>query len=228
MEEKNNPNKGIRTTFQKAKDIADTYLKSEGKKTKAKEIEIKDLDAEQNPEQETVNEQNKAENSHESEDVKMKIVELEANLAEIEKERNELKDSVLRKTAEFENLRKRSIKEKQEMIDYANERLLFQFLTIIDDLSNALDASKKSNDFDSLAKGVEMIYNKTVKLFDDQGVSAIENPQGKEFDVHFHEALAHFPSDLPEGTVVQEIQRGYMIKDKVLRHSKVATSAGTE
>lgn len=224
MEDKNNQNKGIRTTFQKAKDIADTYLKSEGKKSKTKEIEIKDMDNEKIEQNENLD----IESSQEIEEMRVRILELESNLAEIEKERNELKENNLRKTAEFENLRKRAIKEKQDMIDYANERLLYQFLTIIDDLSNALEASKKSNDFDSLAKGVELIYNKTVKLFEDQGVSAIENPVGKEFDVHYHEALAHFPSDLPENSVVQEIQKGYLIKDKVLRHTKVATSAGKE
>lgn len=143
-------------------------------------------------------------------------------------ERDDLKEQLIRKAAELENVRRRSIREKQEMIDYANERLLFRMLELLDDISSAADATAKTTDFDSLAKGLDMIYAKAVKLFDEAGVKKMDEGIGTEFDVNFHEALMMAPSELPEGTVVQVIQPGYMIKEKVLRHAKVITSAGNQ
>ena len=147
-------------------------------------------------------------------------------IAALEKERDDLREQVLRRTAELENFRRRTAKEKQELTEYANQHLLFKMLPVIDDLHSALNAAQKSNDYQSLLAGVEMIYKKSVKIFEDAGVTVIEQKLGEPFNVDLHEALAHLPSEAPEGHIIQEVQRGYLFREKVLRHSKVITSAG--
>jgi molecular chaperone GrpE len=147
-------------------------------------------------------------------------------LTALKNERDELRDQVLRKTAEVENIRRRAQKEKQDLIEYANERLLGNLVSVLDDLHTALEAAKKSRDYDALLKGIEMVYNKAEKAFEQAGVKPIVDHVGKPFDVNYHEALMLMPSDEPEGHVVQEVQRGYMLRNKVLRHAKVITSAG--
>ncbi|GEM_PF-180337 len=147
-------------------------------------------------------------------------------LIEAQKEKDSLKDLLVRKTAEMENLRRRTIKEKDDLIHFGNERLLSKFIEIPDDLLNALEAIKKTNDKDSVITGMEMIYNKVNKLFIESGVTLIGDPVGKPFDVEFQEALMTSPSEYPEGIVTQVLQNGYMLNGKVIRHSKVITSSG--
>lgn len=143
-------------------------------------------------------------------------------------ERDDFRDQLLRKSAEFENYRKRTIKEKQDLIEYGNEHLILKMLPIVDDLHTALDAAKQSSDPEGFLKGVEMIYTKAIKIFEDAGVFPISTAPGESFNVEVHEALAHMPSgDVPEGHILQEIQRGYTLKEKVIRHTKVVTSAGS-
>ncbi len=147
-------------------------------------------------------------------------------IASLEKERDEMREQALRRTAELENFRRRTAKEKQELTEYANQHLLFKMLPVIDDLHSALNAGQKNSDFQSLITGLEMIYKKAVKIFEDAGVTVIEPKAGEPFNVDLHEALAHIPSEAPEGHIIQEVQRGYLFRDKVLRHTKVITSAG--
>ncbi len=143
-------------------------------------------------------------------------------------ERDDFRDQLLRKSAEFENYRKRTMKEKQDLIDYANEHLILKMLPFVDDLHTALEVAKQSTDPEGFLKGVEMIYVKAIKIFEDAGVSPIETAPGEPFNVEVHEALAHMPSnDAPEGHILQEIQRGYTLRQKVIRHTKVVTSAGS-
>jgi molecular chaperone GrpE len=143
-------------------------------------------------------------------------------------ERDDFRDQLLRKSAEFENYRKRTMKEKQDLIEFGNEHLILKMLPIVDDLHTALDAAKQSSDPEGFVKGVEMIYAKAIKIFEDAGVFPIETAPGEPFNVQVHEALAHMPSaDAPEGHILQEIQRGYTLKEKVIRHTKVVTSAGS-
>ena len=149
-----------------------------------------------------------------------------SEMEELKKERDELKEQLVRKAAEFENQRKRHLKEKQELIDYANERLLYRLLEILDDMSAAVEAGNKSSDFEALLKGISMIQQKSMKIFGEFGVKPMEDPVGKEFDVNLHEAMMAMNSDKPEGTVLQAFQPGYMMHDKVLRHAKVITSNG--
>lgn len=217
-----NKTKPLRSAPNKLRDLYNTYLKNE------------ELNTDDNVRQD-IKDQLKSEMQDESEpNGEKKVTMLEEDeLVEIlqlferlETERDELKEKLARRTAELENVRRRSIKEKQEMIDYANEKLLYKMLSIVDDLSNALKAGKDSRDYEALYQGVEMIAGKTNKLFEESGVKPMGNPVGKPFDVDFHDALMQMPSDLPEGDVVQEVQKGYMIHDKVLRHAKVVTSSG--
>ncbi len=221
MEEKGS--KPLRPTANKMKDLMDTYIKQEEKKT----IKSEDLFKTQKESMEE-NLSNSDEIKTEQQNTQQELIEEEKNnlIIELTAERDEFKEKYLRTAAELENLRRRTAKEKLEIIEYANERLLYSLLELLDDLSNALNAAKNSDDRNSLIQGIEMIHQKAEKLFNDAGVKRMEDPVGKPFNVEYHEALMHIPSELPEGSIVQVIQPGYMIKNKVLRHAKVVTSAG--
>lgn len=159
-------------------------------------------------------------------DIHEEILQFQSKIADLEKERDNYKELLVRKTAEMENLRRRTVKEKEDLLIYGTEKLLAKFIEIPDDFSNALEAAKKAQDKDAMITGLEMIFNKINKLFLDAGVTTIPNPVGEPFDVDYHEALMTAPSDLPEGTVTQVLQNGYLLNGKVIRHSKVITSAG--
>ncbi len=132
-----------------------------------------------------------------------------------------------RKAAEVENIRRRAAAEKAQMADYAAEHIITHMLPVLDDLHAAVESSKTSPDAEALRAGIEMIYHKAMKIFEERGVSVISSGEGEPFNVDVHEALMHMPSpDHPEGHVVQVVQRGYALRDKVLRHAKVITSAG--
>ncbi len=155
------------------------------------------------------------------------IAEMAAKLEAAEKEKEELREQVRRSYADLENFRRRSLKEKQELIDYANERLLFKLLALLDDMGNAIDAGRKSEDYEALLTGIEMIYQKSLKLFEESGVKPMENSVGRLFDFNLHEAIMMMPSaDVPAEHIAAEVQKGYMIHEKVLRHAKVVTSSG--
>lgn len=131
-----------------------------------------------------------------------------------------------RKAAEAENVRRHSLQEKQTYMRYASEHLITRLIPVLDDLHAAVEASKAAVETDSLRTGIAMIYAKAKKIFEDAGVSIIEGGEGEPFNVDIHEALMHMPSEMPEGVVVQVVQRGYSLHDKIIRHAKVITSAG--
>ena len=224
--------KPLRQSSNKAQDIFNTYKKSEG----GKDIPISEENEEQKRNDQNMDEQKQE--KQEEQQVKQQETEEQVkeqeetekeektSLEEIIKERDEYKERMLRTAAELENVRRRTAKEKQELIEYSNQQLLFKMLELLDDIEKANEAGKQSDDYEALLKGVEMIEQKAKKLFNESGVQKMEDPVGKEFDVDYHEAMMTMPSDEPEGTVVQVIQPGYMIRDKVLRHAKVVTSSG--
>jgi molecular chaperone GrpE len=221
---KNPGKKTLRSTSNAIKDLYNTYVKNE-----EREIPITDEENENAEEnmQDELNQEEMGEDFASPEEMHEQMIALVDQMNELGKERDELKDALVRKVAELENLRKRSIREKQEMIEYANERLLFRFLELLDDMSNAVDAGKKSDDYATLLQGLEMIHSKAVKFFEDNGVKRMEDAVGKEFNVDYHEAMMHTPHpEIGEGCVVQVIQPGYMMHEKVLRHARVITSAG--
>jgi len=152
-----------------------------------------------------------------------------SELDTLRKEVDEWKDVAHRKAAELENVRRRSIMREQELMQYASEHLLTKMIPVLDDLAAAVEASAGSSDVASIKQGIDMIYAKATKIFEDAGVRIIESGVGQPFDVERHEALMHMPSEAhPEGHVIQEVQRGYLLHDKVIRHAKVITSAGSD
>lgn len=228
--EDGNSKKPLRQATNKAKDILNTYLKHEGGKSIPISSQDEDKEFEhmkehiEHAEKSTEEVQNKEHT--EIAELHEEIQTLRNKVEQLEKEKNELYEQLLRKVAEFENFRKRTQKEKEELIKYGNEKLLLEFLAILDDLGNAVQSAKQTSDFNSLVTGLELIWGKARKLFEQAGVVEIESPVGKPFDVELHDALMTMPSELPEGYVVQELQKGYKFFDKVLRHTKVITSSG--
>lgn len=146
-------------------------------------------------------------------------------LSQLRAERDEFREISLRKVAELENFRRRTEQERQELIIHANFKLLQKLLPVLDDLQRAVESGKSSADSKALIEGVELVMNKTVQTFAEVGVTPMETV-GTDFDANIHEALMQMPSEAPEGQIVQEAQRGYMLGNKVLRHAKVIVSAG--
>jgi molecular chaperone GrpE len=157
-----------------------------------------------------------------------KQMDCQNNFEKLQSENAELKDQLIRKAAELENFRKRTNREKQELLEYGNEKLQVRFLEIVDDFENAFDAAEKSNADAKMLEGFQMIFRKIQKIFSDHNIVEIEDPCGKPFDVNFHEAIMAMPSDVEEGGVVQQVQKGYRCGEKILRHTKVITSKGNE
>lgn len=139
--------------------------------------------------------------------------------AQVEKEKKEY----LFLMAEFDNFRKRTVKEKGELIKNAAEKVLAGLLPIVDDFERGLDATAESDNAADVRKGMELIYNKLIKYLAQNGVKAIEST-GKPFDPELHEAIAMVPAadEAMKGIVIDTPTKGYMLNDKVLRHAKVA------
>ena len=144
---------------------------------------------------------------------------LEAAKAEIE----ELKTQMLYKTAEFDNYRKRTLKEKAELILNGGEKAVSAVLPVIDDMERAIENGAKTDDPAVLREGMELIYNKFIKALEGLGVKKIET-ENADFDTDMHEAVAMVPGmgDDKKGKVIDCLQTGYMLNDKVIRHAKVA------
>lgn len=136
------------------------------------------------------------------------------------------KDRWLRTRAEWENFRKRTLKEKAEWITNANEDLILEIADVLDNFELALVAGKDHKDYPSFYKGIEMIYEQLMNLLKKRGLTEIETV-GKEFDPRYHEAVANIESDkYEENIVADKIQTGYILNNKVIRHAKVAVSKG--
>ncbi len=161
-------------------------------------------------------------------EIESDIEKLQKQLSESEKLLGSYKDQLLRLAAEFENFRKRTESEKNEFIKFSNERIIRDLLPVLDDFERALSNGNKSADFDSFYKGVEMIYQKLRKVFEEKGVKPIESI-GKEFDVMYHDVLMQVQRpDVAPHTVVEEVERGYTLHGKVIKHAKVIVAADTD
>ncbi len=138
---------------------------------------------------------------------------------QLEKEKNEY----LFLMAEFDNFKKRTIRERADLLKNAAEKVLKGILPIVDDFERGLAAIKDSSDAESVKEGMELIYNKLIKYLNQNGVKAIETT-GQTFDPDVHEAIAMLPVDdeSKKGKIVDTVEKGYMLNDKVLRHPKVA------
>ena len=171
------------------------------------------IDNEPVADEETVKEEAPAEEPAEEKDP------LEAAKAEIE----ELKTQMLYKTAEFDNYRKRTLKEKADLILNGGEKAVSAVLPIIDDMERAIENGAKTDDPAVLREGMELIYNKFIKALEGLGVKKIDTTDA-DFDTDMHEAVAMVPGmgDDKKGKVIDCLQTGYMLNDKVIRHAKVA------
>lgn len=202
--------------------------------SKEKEINIEDGNVQEtvqneNNEQTTQNENteenqntdNKAEEGDNNTDAADKKAEEIDPLAKAQQEVEELKKQLLYKTAEFENYRKRTLKEKAELILNGGEKTVAAILPILDDFERAI--ADKSEDPKAIKEGVQMIFNKFVKTLEGLGVKKIDT-NDKDFDVDFHEAIAMVPGmgDDKKGKIIDCVQTGYTMNDKVIRHAKVA------
>jgi molecular chaperone GrpE len=147
--------------------------------------------------------------------------------SKLEAELQEAKDKYIRLYADFENLRRRSAKEKIEQIKLANEGLLKDLLPILDDFERALKAFEDTEDKDSVKEGVKLIQDKFGKTLLNKGLKPMESTIGKDFDVEEHESIAQVPapSEDQKGKVIDEIERGYYLHDKVVRFAKVVVGS---
>jgi len=147
---------------------------------------------------------------------------LQAQVDELTKEQEEMKDKYLRLSAEFDNYRKRTMKEKAELILNGGEKTITAILPVIDDLERALAMMQKATDVEAVKEGVELIYNKFMQILGQNGVKAIET-QEKELDTDYHDAIAIIdaPSEELKGKILDCVETGYTLNDKVIRHAKV-------
>ena len=124
--------------------------------------------------------------------------------------------------AEFDNFRKRTIKEKADIIKNASEKAMTDLLPVIDDMERAMQAIEASDNIDSAKEGINLIYNKFIKYLEQNGVKAIDSTNA-DFNTEYHEAVTIFPApdEDKKGKVIDTVQKGYTMNDKVIRHSKV-------
>jgi len=148
--------------------------------------------------------------------------EYKKKIEEFEQVSKEWQDKYVRLAAEFDNYRKRTLKEKAELILNANESLLKDILVVVDDFERGLEIIDKSEDKEALKEGIHLIYNKFKEFLQQKGVKEIE-ARGELFDVEMHEALTKIPSPAEEdkGKVLEVVGKGYKLNDKVIRYAKV-------
>lgn len=189
------------------------------KNKKNQNEEAKAAKMEEIQDNESLNEQQAEQQPVEENDPDKKIADLEAAVEHEKKE-------YLFLMADFENFRRRTLKEKADLIKNGAESAMRELLPVVDDLERAIDAINKGGDLDSLKEGVNLIYNKFVKYLESQHVTAIDST-GKDFDTDVHEAVTMFPAPDPsmKGKVIDTTIKGYMINDKVLRHAKVVVGS---
>ena len=165
--------------------------------------------------------QNETETQEQEETPEVEVDPLEAAQAEIA----ELKKQILYKVAEFDNYRKRTLKEKAELIKNGAEKTLTAILPVLDDFERALKNMEASEETKAMKEGVELIFSKFQKILGQEGLQKIET-EGQAFDTDFHEAIALIPapSEDLKGKILDCVQTGYMLNEKVIRHSKVAVA----
>lgn len=183
-------------------------------------IEINDENVENNVISDDNTEDTSA-NTDNSAEEKTTELTVEEQLEAAKKEVEQYKDKYLRAVAEFDNYRKRTLKEKAELLLNGSEKAVCAFLPILDDFERAI--ADKTEDVNAIKEGVQIIFNKFNKTLESLGVRKIET-EGKDFDVDFHEAVAMVPGmgDDKKGKVIDCVQTGYQLNDKVIRHAKVA------
>jgi molecular chaperone GrpE len=189
-----------------------------------KDINIENEEAlNEEPVAETDKEAEASEDIENSENSKEAEEEESDPLEKAQKEIEELKTQLLYKVAEFDNYRKRTLKERAELILNGGEKFITAILPIIDDMERAIENGTKTDDPEVLREGMNLIHQKFIKTLEAQGVSTIET-ENADFDTDVHEAVAMVPGmgDDKKGKVIDCLQKGYKLNDKVIRHAKVA------
>jgi len=177
------------------------------KEKKVKEKKIKEVEITDEESSEETNETN-----------------FEEKITQLEQEVVELKDKLLRKAAEFENYKRRTENDQINLITFAAESFIQKLLPVIDDFERSLGHVDEAQDITAIKQGLKLIYDKLMKVLDEQGVKKIE-AVGNPFDVDYHKALMQRLDDSVEPhTVLDEMEKGYTYKDKVIRHAKVVVS----
>jgi molecular chaperone GrpE len=146
-------------------------------------------------------------------------------LAEVTRERDEYLDSLRRLKAEFENYRKRAARDQESLVARAHERLVKELLPVLDDLARALEAAERHEEA-QLEEGVRLVHRQLAAILVKEGLSEIATEGA--FDPNVHEALLSQPSDEPEGSVIEVIQKGYTLGDRVLRPARVVVASPKE
>ena len=189
-------------------------MSNKGQNTEKETLDKESLNAEETTN--TVDSQNEC-NETTSQGEPVETVEI------LKAELETLKDKYLRTVAEFDNYKKRTLKEKTELILNGSEKTVTTFLPILDDMERAIANAGKAKDITAVEEGWELIYNKFIKQLDSIGVKKIETNDA-DFDVDYHEAVAMVPGmgDDKKGKVIDCVQTGYTLNDKVIRHAKVA------
>lgn len=188
-------------------------------------INIQENEADKQNNAEPVNSEEINKSQEENATTESEDTEHDDPLATAEEKIEQLKDQLLRQAAEFDNYRKRTIKEKSELILNGGEKVISALLPIMDDLERAADNFEKTDNIETLKEGVNLIISKLEKTLSGQGLQKID-AIGKEFDTDFHEAIALIPAteDSQKGLVIDCTQTGYTLNNKVIRHAKVVVA----
>jgi len=157
-------------------------------------------------------------------ELEKKVEDLSEELDRVRAELEETRDRFLRSLADFDNYRKRVVREREELTRCANEELIKRLLEVLDNIERALDAARRTDDLEGFKKGIELIYERLKEILSKEGLCPIECV-GKRFDPNYHEAVMTLEKDGIEAEkVIEEVQRGYMLNGRVIRPSKVIVS----
>ena len=146
-------------------------------------------------------------------------------MAGLQADLDRFRDLALRSQADFENYKKRAAREKEDAVKYANSSLLQRLVSILDNFELGLAAAKTESERSPIYSGMVLVQKQLNDLLEENGLQAIE-AEDKKFDPNLHEAIAHEPSETPEGTVIRQARRGYRFKDRLLRPARVVVSSG--
>ncbi len=191
------------------------------KKEEIENLSEEELEKEENVETAENEEVVKDENEISESDL---LTEAEERIKKLEEEKKDANDAFLRKAAEFENYKRRTDAEQMNLLKYAAEPFILKILPVFDDLERSLNHISEEKNREAIEKGLRLVHDKFRKVLEEQGVEKIKS-KGEPFDFNYHEALMQqVAEDVPAHTVLEEIEPGYVYKDKVLKHAKVIVS----
>lgn len=193
-------------------------------KDQNEELENELTEATEEEQEETTESTETEEESSDEEEIEEEEEDIEVKLS---REVAEAKDKYLRLYSEFENFRRRTAKEKLDIINTASRELMVDLLPVLDDFERALKSMKDNEDSEKASEGMELISNKFQNILQNKGLKAIEVNAGDEFNDEFHEAITQIPAPSEElaGKIVDVVEKGYFLNDKVIRFAKVVTGA---